>query len=97
MSESWVSVVYEESDDEPIEVQTEPDGTLLLSSIVQQFPGVTGLKFRNPGSKGFRMIRVVPNELTSILYPPSADDGWGETTYVCVKPKKVQEATKPKV
>lgn len=91
MSDSWVSVIYDESDpsDEAIEVQTEPDGTVLLSSIVQQFPGVTGLKFRNPDStkKGFRMVRVVPNEHTSVLYPPSAEDGWGDVTYFCVKPK----------
>ena len=93
MAESWVSVAYdddhEDAGEDPIEVQTEPDGTLLLSSIIQQFPGVTGLKFRKPNSKGFRMVRVVPNEHTSVLYPPSADDGWGETTYLCVKPKTV--------
>jgi len=35
----WVAVVADEHD-EPIEIPTEGDGTMLLSSLTAQFPGV---------------------------------------------------------
>ncbi len=54
----WVGVCESEGDD-PIEVPTEPDGTLLLTSITAQFAGTTGLKFRNAKTGGFRGVRCV--------------------------------------
>ena len=81
MSE-WVAVVQDEGD-EPIEIPTESDGTILLSSLTAQFPGVTGLKFRNPETNTLRGVRCADN----LLYPPSEEEGWGKYTYICNRPK----------
>ena len=35
---------------EPIEIETEDDGKLLLTSVTSIFPGTTALLFRHPGS-----------------------------------------------
>lgn len=83
MSE-WVAVVQEEGD-EPIEIPTESDGTILLSSLTAQFPGVIGLKFRNPETNTLRGVRCADNA----LYPPSAEEGWGTCTYICNRPKAI--------
>jgi len=83
MSE-WVAVVQEEGD-EPIEIPTESDGTILLSSLTAQFPGVIGLKFRNPETSTLRGVRCADNA----LYPPSAEEGWGTCTYICNRPKAI--------
>ena len=80
MSE-WVAVVQDEGD-EPIEIPTESDGTILLSSLTAQFPGVTGLKFRNPETNTLRGVRCADNS----LYPPE-EEGWGKYTYICNRPK----------
>ncbi|XP_040583315.1 TAR DNA-binding protein 43 [Lepeophtheirus salmonis] len=80
MSE-WVAVVQEEGD-EPIEIPTEIDSTILLTSLTAQFPGVTGLKFRNPETNGLRGVRCLDNQ----LYPP-LEDGWSNITYICVHPR----------
>lgn len=80
MSE-WVAVCGDETE-EPIEIPTEPDGTLLLSSVTAQFPGTTGLKYRNPDTNSFRGIRCTDN----VMFAPN-DDGWMSHTFVCVKPK----------
>ena len=77
----WVAVVTDEGD-EPIEIPTEGDGTMLLSSLTAQFPGVTGLKFRNPSTNTLRGVRILEN----VLYPPDANEGWGATTYICTRP-----------
>jgi hypothetical protein len=82
MSE-WVAVVQEEGD-EPIEIPTESDGTMLLTSVTAQFPGVTGLKFRNPETNTLRGVRCTENQ----LFPPDADEGWGTQTYICTRPKQ---------
>ena len=84
MSE-WVAVVEHEGD-EPIEIPTESDGTILLSSLTAQFPGVTGLKFRNPETNTLRGVRCADNS----LFPPSEESGWGACTYICNRPKVIQ-------
>jgi TAR DNA-binding protein 43 len=74
--------VAEEFNDEPIELPVEEDSTLLLSTLQGQFPGATGLKYRNPENKAIRGIRL--NE--SRLHPPTS--GWdSQTVYYCVFPK----------
>lgn len=80
MSE-WVAVCGDEAD-EPIEIPTEPDGTLLLSSVTAQFPGTTGLKYRNLETNSFRGVRCQDN----VMFAPN-DDGWMSHTFICVKPK----------
>ncbi|XP_013781747.1 TAR DNA-binding protein 43-like [Limulus polyphemus] len=74
--------VSEEENDEIIELPCEDDGTLLLSTLSAQFPGTSGLKYRNPDSGGaLRGVRLVKGR----FYPPDA--GWGNQVYICVFPK----------
>lgn len=82
MSE-WVAVVQDEGD-EPIEIPTESDGTILLTSLTAQFPGATGLKFRNPETNTLRGVRCSENQ----LFPPSEEEGWGNHSYICTRPKQ---------
>lgn len=72
----------DDDDNEPIEIQTEADGTLLLTSITAHFPDVTGLKFRHATTGTARGVRCH----NGVLHPPS-EDGWGKIVYFCVKPK----------
>ncbi|XP_050396065.1 TAR DNA-binding protein 43 isoform X1 [Patella vulgata] len=73
--------VAEEESDEPIEIPSEEDGTLLLSTLSAQFPTTCGLKYRNPETGTFRGIRLVDGR----LHPP--EGAWGLQLYVCVFPK----------
>ncbi len=75
--------VAEDEGEEPIELPTEEDGTLLLSTLAAQFPGTSGLKFRNPDSGGMRGVRLVDGR----FHPPDPDSGWGNNVYHCVFPK----------
>ncbi|XP_075166192.1 TAR DNA-binding protein 43-like isoform X2 [Haematobia irritans] len=75
--------VVEEDGDEPIELPTENDKNLLLSTLQAQFPGASGLKYINPETKNFRGIRLNDGK----LYPPS-DSGWSTHIYHCVFPKE---------
>lgn len=74
--------VAEEELEEPIELPTEEDGTLLLSTLSAQFPGTCGLKFRNPESQAWRGVRLVDGR----LHPP--ESGWCSHIYYCVVPKE---------
>lgn len=74
--------VAEDEGDEPIELPTEDDGTLLLSTLVAQFPGVSGLKYRNADSKTMRGVRLTDGR----LHPPP-ETGWGSQVFYCVFPK----------
>ena len=81
----WVAVVQEEGD-EAIEIPTESDGAILISTLRAQFPGVIGLKFRNPETNTLRGIRCSDKQ----LYPPNqqADSAlWGNLTYICTRAK----------
>ena len=80
MSE-WVAVCAEEND-EPVEIPTESDGTLSLSSVSAQFPGASGLKFRNPETNTLRGVRMTGET----MFPPT-EEGWGLYTYFCVRAK----------
>jgi len=73
--------VAEDEGEEPIEVPTEEDGSLLLSTLSAQFPGTSGLKFRNPESGGIRGVRLLEGR----FHPP--ENGWGNLVYYCVFPK----------
>lgn len=76
--------VAEDEGDEPIELPCEDDGTLLLSTLQGQYPGATGLKYRNPENKAIRGVRL--NE--GRLHPPTSE-GWTNTSsvYIAVFPK----------
>ncbi|XP_060532632.1 TAR DNA-binding protein 43-like [Cylas formicarius] len=75
--------VAEDEGEEPIELPTEDDGTLLLSTLSAQFPGASGLKYRNPETKAVRGVRLTDGR----LHPPP-DGGWGSNIYYCVFPKE---------
>ncbi len=80
MSSFVFVALREDPAEEAVEVPTESDGTVLLSSVAAQFPGAAGLKFRNSATKGMRGVRITDG----VLHPPS-DDGWGEARYICVR------------
>lgn len=75
--------ISEEEGDEPIEVPTEDDNSLLLSTLQAQFPGACGLKYRNVETKTIRGVRS--NE--GRFFPPARESGWGTVVYFCVFPK----------
>lgn len=76
----YIKVVAEDGD-EPLELPTEEDGTILLTTLSAQFPGSCGLKYRNPDSGTMRGIRLSDGR----LYPP--DNDWGKQVFVSVFPK----------
>ena len=77
---SYVQVAEDENE-EPIELPVEEDGTLSLTTVIAQFAGACGLKYRNPETNAWRGIRLVDGR----LYAP--DSVWGNYTYVAVYPK----------
>ena len=77
--------VTDDENEEAIEIPTEDDafegdGTLLLSTLVAQFPGACGLKYRSETGV-LRGVRLANGN----LHPPSGL--WGTTTYIVNFPK----------
>lgn len=85
----YVQVVEEEGD-EPIELPAEEDGSLLLSTLVAQFPGSSGLKYRSTETNGVRGVRLADGR----LFAP--DGVWGGITFITVYPKAVSVTEKRK-
>lgn len=79
----YIRVSEDEDDSNAVEIPCEMDGTLLLSTLVAQFPGASGLKYRHPDTKSVRGIRLSDGK----LHPPT-EAGWGRYLYVCVFPKE---------
>ena len=77
---SYIKIGDSANNDDVIEVPSEPDGSLLLSSVSAQFPGSVGLRFRSE-TGSWRGLRVTGNNID----PPA--DGWGDRSYFVVKPK----------
>lgn len=75
--------VAENEGDEPMEVPSEEDGTLLLTTLSAQFPGACGLKYRNQETGTLRGIRLSDGR----LYPPDTD--WANQVYIVVFPKGI--------
>lgn len=82
MSELYIRVAEDENE-EPMEIPSEDDGTVLLSSVAAQFPGACGLRYRNPESQCMRGVRL----LEGVLHAPEND--WGNLVYVVNYPKGV--------
>ncbi|KAM4610249.1 TAR DNA binding protein, like isoform 4-T4 [Polymixia lowei] len=80
MSELYIRVAEDESE-EPMEIPSEDDGTVLLSTVAAQFPGACGLRYRNPESQCMRGVRLVEG----VLHAPESD--WGNLVYVVNYPK----------
>jgi len=88
MSE-WIPVCGEEGG-APIEICAEDDGTLLLTSITDHFPGTTTLKYRSKETNAFRGVKCQDGVLTA----PSKEYGWeASKLYICVNPDKKEEAS----
>uniref|UniRef100_A0A2I3GCC1 TAR DNA-binding protein 43 n=1 Tax=Nomascus leucogenys TaxID=61853 RepID=A0A2I3GCC1_NOMLE len=73
--------VTEDENDEPIEIPSEDDEKVLLSTVTAQFPGACGLRYGNPVSQCMRGVRLVEG----ILHAPDA--GWRNLVYVVNYPK----------
>lgn len=72
--------VSESENSDPIDIPTEDDNSILLSTLEAQYPGVIGLKYRV--NNRWRLVRLKDNK----LYPPEngwLDSNWLESTYVC--------------
>ena len=67
--------------EDAIELPSDEDGTILLSTIQAQFPGGTGLRFRNEETQTWRGVRLADD----VLYPPAS--GWGNVLYIVVSSK----------
>ncbi|MEQ2164941.1 hypothetical protein GOODEAATRI_011938, partial [Goodea atripinnis] len=80
MSELYIRVAEDENE-EPMEIPSEDDGTVLLSSVAAQFPGACGLRYRNPESQCMRGVRLVEG----VLHAP--ESSWGNLVYVVNYPK----------
>uniref|UniRef100_A0A3P9H8U5 RRM domain-containing protein n=1 Tax=Oryzias latipes TaxID=8090 RepID=A0A3P9H8U5_ORYLA len=80
MSELYIRVAEDENE-EPMEIPSEDDGTVLLSSVAAQFPGACGLRYRNPESQCMRGVRLVEG----VLHAP--ENEWGNLVYVVNYPK----------
>ncbi|XP_028855269.1 TAR DNA-binding protein 43 isoform X2 [Denticeps clupeoides] len=80
MAELYIRVAEDENE-EPMEIPSEDDGTVLLSTVAAQFPGACGLRFRSPISQCMRGVRLVEG----ILHAP--ENGWGNLVYVVNYPK----------
>lgn len=80
---SFVKIAEEEGD-EPMELPIEEDGSLLLTTLMGQFPGACGLKYRNPESLAWRGIRLSD---TKLFGPVELSGGWGTQIYITVMPK----------
>lgn len=84
MAEVYIRVAEEENE-EPMEIPSEDDGTVLLSTVAAQFPGACGLRFRSPVSQCMRGVRLVEG----VLHAP--ENGWGNVVYVVNYPKGTHE------
>lgn len=80
MTECYIRVAEDENE-EPMEIPSEEDGTVLLSTVAAQFPGACGLRYRSPVSQCMRGVRLVEG----VLHAPEAD--WGNLVYVVNYPK----------
>ena len=70
----YIKIGDDDDSGEFMELPSEGDGTILLSTIQAQYPCSIGLKYKSE-SGGWRGIRLSE----SILAPPP--EGWGENEY----------------
>ena len=87
----YVQVADDEAD-ETMELPTEDDGTLLVSTLAGQFVGAIGLKYRVPETGKQRGVRLANDR----LHPPEGGV-WGDSVYVTVYAKATAAATSASV
>jgi len=83
MEDVYVKIGETETEEDPTELLVEKDNSILLSSVLSQFPGATGLKYRNQESKTLRGLKFVDGS----LFLPTENSKWKEAMYVVVYPK----------
>jgi len=75
-----------------VELPTEEDGTMLLSTLTAQFPDAIGLRFKGE-SGNWRGVRIIDGVLNVPL------EGWGEVEYFITKAavkRKAEDVAGPK-
>jgi len=80
----YVKIVHDVESDDVLEIPTEENGTILLSTIQAQFPHATGLKYKSDDGEWNDL--VISDDA---LNPPDA--GWGEKEFF-VTPSKPDTA-----
>ena len=81
-SEQIYIKVAEDENDEAVELPCEEDNSILLSTVTSQFPGASGLKYRNPESNAMRGLRLADGKFIA------PEKGWTAfSSYFCVFPR----------
>lgn len=78
-----VRQVAEDENEEPIELPCEEDNTVLLTTLSSQFPGASGLKYRNADTGTMRAVRLVDGRFQA----PDGETWTGVDVFYCVFPK----------
>ena len=73
---TWIKVAETEND-ECQELQLEEDNTFLIENLKNVFAEASTLKYRNPETKTWRIIKCVDG----VLHPPE-DGGWGDNDII---------------
>lgn len=74
--------VAEDENDEAVELPCEEDNSILLSTVTSQFPGASGLKYRNPETNAMRGLRLADGKFIA------PEKGWSAfSSYFCVFPR----------
>jgi len=86
----WVKICKTEGA-QPVEIETEEDGTILLESVVAHFPGTTTIKYKSPSGTGYRGVKLKDG----VINPPNG--GWeASPLYIAVNPAAEEQAEKRK-
>jgi len=74
--------VAEDENEEAVELPCEEDNSILLSTLTSQFPGASGLKYRNPDTNSMRGLRLADGKFIA------PEKGWNAfSPYFCVFPR----------
>jgi len=85
-------VVKEEFEDEPLELELEDDGNLRMSTLISQFSGACGLRFRNKDTGAMRGVRLHDD----LFLPPNGAEGWPtDVIFNVVYSKEAQSKRRP--
>eukprot|EP00794_Sanderia_malayensis_P014939 gene14939-16480_t len=77
----YIQVIDDEHTKDLVEIPSEDNGTLLLSTVQAQFPSTTGLRYKSEVSDSWRGVRISDG----VLHPPP--EGWGTSIFYVVRPK----------
>ncbi|PAV87716.1 hypothetical protein WR25_03755 isoform A [Diploscapter pachys] len=75
-------VIVADASGEPMEIPTNEDNTMFMTTLQASFPGATGLKYKNPKTGASRAVVVDPRGTR--LLPPQ--DGWEDKVFTAIIP-----------